>query len=480
MTQSASRRLLAGLAAAGTILVLVLATAGKAGSAAARGPDQRNVVVVMTDDQRLSDLRRALPRTKTRLGRSGVTFRNAYATFPLCCPSRATYLTGQYAHNHGVIDNEPPDGGAEAFDDSQTTAVALDAAGYRTGWVGKYLNGYRALSRQEPPYVPPGYDWWRAASLVAKMYRWEQVVGGRLKRWGSKDRDYQTDVFARQAVRFLKHSASEDEPFFLTISPSAAHVENLRGAARHNPRGAPRHRREFRSEKLPRPPSFNEPDVTDKPSFIQSNPSISPAFKRRLRDLNRDRLRSLLAVDDLVVGVLRTLRETGLAGETLVIFTSDNGYLLGEHRLEGKSYMYDEATTVPLLMRGPGIVPGVVRSPVGNVDLAATIYDWTGTTPLLEPDGVSLLDVVAAPGDFADRELVLQTARGFGLRTRHWTYAEYETGQGTEAELYSDQADRFQLDSLHESPEHQTIRDELATRLAELRDCAGAECTAGP
>jgi arylsulfatase A-like enzyme len=442
---------------------------------AAQGADPRNVLVVMTDDQRLSDLAKAMPRTKKRIGKKGVIFRNAYATFPLCCPSRATYLTGQYTHNHGVVSNLPPDGGIQAFDDSATTAVTLDAAGYRTGWVGKYLNGYRALTRDKPLYVPPGYDWWRAAALVSRMFGWTQVIGDRLKRWGRRARDYQTDVYARQAVRFLRDSASGGEPFFLTIAPFAPHIENRSGAAKQNPRSAPRHRREFAKEKLPRPPSFNEADVSDKPSFVQTDPPLDADDRRRERDHYRSRLRSMLAVDDLVVRVLEELRRRGLTDDTLIIFTSDNGYLFGEHRLAGKSFVYDESTKVPLLMRGPGVGRRVVTAPVGNVDLAATIYDWTGATPGLSQDGVSLLDVAGDPSAFTGRELVLQTHTGFGLRTQDWLYAEHETKQGTELELYS-RADRFQLRSLHDSPEHAETLEDLGSTLDDLRDCAGAEC----
>ena len=310
------------------------------------------------------------------------------------------------------------------------------------------------------------------------MFNWQQVMGGRIKKWGVGRRNYQTDVLARQSARFIKTSARGSRPFFLTIAPLAPHVEHPRRLNGDDPRAARRHRREFRSERLPHPPSFNEADVSDKPSFIQSRPRLSRARRNDLRDLNRDRLRSLLAVDDLVVKVLKALRVNGVTDETLVIFTSDNGYILGQHRLEGKSNVYDEATLVPLLMRGPGIGRRVVSAPVGNVDLAATIYDWTGVAPALAQDGVSLLDVAGAPGEFGDRELVLQTGRGFGLRTSDWLYGEYETGEGTETELYDAGADPFQLNSLHSSPAHAAIRAQLSARLADLRDCAAAECTA--
>jgi arylsulfatase A-like enzyme len=473
-----ARRAGIALALAGLLAALAAGARSEAQDGSARGPlGQPNVLVVLTDDQRYSDLATANPRTLRRIGRRGVQFRQAFATIPLCCPSRASYLTGRYAHNHGVLGNEAPNGGWQAFDDSATTAVALDAAGYETGWVGKYLNGYLQGARLDPPYVPPGYDFWRAGSATRVLYGWEQVIGNRRKFWGNADRDYQNDVYARQAEKFVESAADSGVPFFLTVSPLSPHVETRGFQAARNPRPPRRHRDAFKHKPLPRPPAMNEADISDKPSFVSDAPRLKRPAREIIRDLNRDRLGSLLAVDDLVVRVMAALRRNGMLEETLVIFTSDNGYLLGEHRLTGKSKIYDEATRVPLLMRGPGLTPGtVVDSPVANFDVASTIYDFTGVQPAQEQDGVSLFDVAATPGVYSDRELVIQTNRGFALRTPDWLYAEHETDLGTEYELYDLQQDPYQLDSRHDDPEYAGIRVELADRLDELDDCEGAEC----
>jgi N-acetylglucosamine-6-sulfatase len=463
--------------AAALIVGACVVAAGAQSAAPRAGTGQPNVLVVMTDDQRLSDLAKAMPRTLRRIGERGTRFTDAFATFPLCCPSRASYLTGQYAHNHGVRNNHPPLGGVQAFDDSATLATALDAAGYYTGWVGKYLNGYRSLAREDPPYVPPGYDWWRAASVPRTMYGWEQVIGNRLRRWGFTNRDYQTDVYARQAEGFVDEAARKGEPFFLTVGAFAPHVETRQFDGDHDPRPARRHRGAFANAPLPRPPSFNEADVSDKPAPVAGAPPLRQAARNDIRDANRDRLASLLAVDDLVVGVLGALRRNELLGSTLVIFTSDNGYLLGEHRLRGKDRIYDPASRVPLLMRGPGVPLRTVRAPVANIDVAATIYDRTQVTPATQQDGVSLLDVAAAPGAYADRELLIETVRGTSLRTRRWAYAELETTLGTEFELYDLANDPHQLRSRHADPAYQDVRDDLEDRLDDLRDCEGGECS---
>ncbi len=460
-------------------LAATLVARTDAGNAAAGGtPDPRNVLVIMADDMRASDLQATRP-IRRRIGGRGIRFNAAFATFPLCCPSRASYLTGQYAHNHGVLDNVGPAGGMQAFDDSATLATDLDGAGYLTGWIGKYMNGYGPPAHEDPPYVPPGWDFWRAASVPRKLYDWEQVIDGRLQRFGRAESDYQTDVYAGQVEGFLDLAAGSGEPFFLTVSVLAPHVETRElPSPEHNPRPARRHRGAFATEPLPGSLSFDEEDVSDKPTYVRSHARLGAEGRRRARRSNRDRLGTLLAVNDLAVRALRKLRRSGALDETLVVFTSDNGYLLGEHRLtHAKDAFYDPATRVPLLLRGPGLAGGNdVDAPVANIDVPATIYDFTGVEPTLEGDGVSLLDVAAAPAAFADRELLLQTTRGTAIRTSDWLYTELETQLGTEHELYDLEADPYQLESVHDDPAHVAIRNQLAARLAELRECEGASC----
>ena len=446
-----------------------------AGAGAQGAVAEPNVIVVLTDDQRTKDML-AMPLSKRRIGGRGVTFTRAWATFPLCCPSRATHLTGQYAHNHGVRDNVAPEGGITPFNDTATTATALDGAGYRTAFVGKYLNGYLALAREDPPYVPPGWDRWLAAGFPGRMWGWTQVVNGVLRTWGTQreKRHYQTDVLARQANSFVRSSLEQETPFFLTVATLAPHGEHRPRASVASPRPAPRHRHDFERQPLPKPESFNEADVSDKPAWVQDNPRIDAELRRALRARNRDRLASLSAVDELVAGLIDELREGRALQDTLVIFTSDNGFLMGQHRLRGKNVAYRESASVPLLARGAGLPKGAkVSAPVGNIDVAATIYDATGVPPAIEPDGISLLDVAADPEAHADRDLLIETTRSEGVRTPGFLYVEHESG---DVELYDTGVDPFELDSVHGDPAYASIRAELAQRLDELRDCEGSEC----
>lgn len=446
------------------------AALGDGHAAAVADSARPNVVVVMTDDQRAGELR-AMRAVRTRLAEEGVAFTNAFATFPLCCPSRATLLTGQYAHNHGVMGNEWAEGGGyRAFDDRDTLPVALERAGYRTALIGKYLNEYFG------PEVPPGWSHWAARTSGEALFEYRLNVDGKRVRYGSSAREYQTDVVARRGARFIRQSAG-DQPFFLFASFFAPHGESLPGEERWNPRPAPRDRGRFASLALPEAPAFDERNVADKPGFVRRLKPLSHYRRWDLRWRWRSRQAALLAVDDAVDGFLDALRRTGELESTLVVFTSDNGFLMGEHRLEGKERLYEESARVPLIVRGPGFAEGIrYDGLVGNVDVAATIHAATAVEPLRELDGVALQELLADPDGWADRDLLLETARSRAVRTPEWMYAEHDTANGTERELYDMRADPHQLRSLHDDPAHRDVRAALADRLDALRSCAGASC----
>lgn len=460
-----------------TLAWLALLLAVRGGDQATAGPGKRpNVVVVMTDDQDAKSLR-VMGAVKRQLQRKGTTFRSSFATFPLCCPSRATFLTGRYAHNHRVLSNTPPEGGFEAFRDKRTLATSLKRAGYRTGWVGKYLNGYGARRTGRPRYIPPGWDEWRApVRRPNRLYGYTLNENGRLRDYGSKPRDYQTDVLARKATRFIRRSARRSRPFFLTVAPSAPHSESggLLKTGTRNPRPAPRHKDRFRQARLPRPPSFNEADVSDKPSFVRGRPRLDQEDRRKLTLRYRGRLASLLAVDDAMARIVRELREARELDRTVIIFTSDNGFLLGEHRLRAKTALYEESVRVPLIVRGPGFRRGANSTqPTGNIDLAPTIFDLSGAKPPGVVDGRSLLPLARDPSVGADRAILLENAKSTAIRTRRFMYAEHA---GAERELYDLVVDPFQLRSRHQDPAYRRAREELADRLGSLRDCSGKAC----
>jgi N-acetylglucosamine-6-sulfatase len=438
-----------------------------------------NIVVIMTDDQTLETMR-VLTKTRRLIGDQGTTFGNFYVSLPLCCPSRATLLTGQYPHNHGVVGNRPPRGGYTRLDHANTLPVWLQAAGYYTSHIGKYLNGYGLLT--PPTEVPPGWTDWQGLvdNTTYRMYGYTINDNGQLVTYGETEADYQTDVLANRAVETIDQ-AVQRQPFFLSIAPVPPHRTGIGG-----PRPAPRHMGAFDDQPLPKPPSYNEADMSDKPLFFRNRSLISPEEEQELTARHRDRLASLLAVDDLVERVVNELAATGVLNNTVIIFTSDNGYFEGEHRLRhpaSKGWPYDEATYMPLLIRGGGFPEGAtVDQFVANIDLAPTIVELAGATAGLTMDGRSLLPLADNPNLGSARdfliELMLKAGTYHALRNESFLYIEHDTG---EQELYdmrgnSPNYDPYQLESRHADSAYSQIMAELAGKLNQLRTCSGISC----
>ena len=469
-----------------TLLATFLALWGfppPASAAAPAAPEPRpNILVIMTDDQTVADMR-VLPKTRALLAAKGTTFANSFVDFSLCCPSRSTFLTGQYAHNHGVLANGGPQGGYAHLDNSNTLPLWLQDAGYYTAHLGKYLNNYGVDS----PEPPPGWSRWFGLidPSTYRMYDYTVSRDGAPVAYGESPGDYQTDVLAAEAETILRSRAGASQPFFVTVAPIAPHLERI-GRDQTPPRPAPRYEGRFAAAPLPMKPSFNEPDVSDKPAHIRRRPLLSPAKQAYVTEIYRARLASLLAADDLVERLVKALEETGQLGHTVIFFTSDNGFLLGEHRVpEGKYLPYEESIRVPLIVfdgRGGGGFPAgvTVQQPVSNVDLAPTIVSLTGARARRVMDGRSLLPLALDPGLAKSRTLLIEGA-GLGgdkpafaaVRDPRWLYVEYQTG---DRELYDLQNDPFELRSLHAAPALATVRQDLARRLARLRACAGRSC----
>jgi len=457
MKPSAARHVATGLTLVGLLAGFLLVASESAGAQENR---RLNVVVVMTDDQDVRSLR-VMRATRRLVGRRGTEFRNAFATFPLCCPSRATFLTGQYPHNHGVLSAK----GADDLDESRTVAVRLRRAGYRTGFMGKYLNGFSGR------VTPRGWDAWARLS-GSKMYGYGLIENGRRVEYGEQPRDYLTDTLARKATRFIGRSR-RSRPFFLTVAPLAPHGEPSVNVSR-NPRPAERDRRAFEDARLPNPPSFNERDMSDKPPQMQRQPLLTRRDRRKMRERYQDRLASLLAADDLVRKVMKRLRRSGELASTVIMITSDNGFLLGEHRLKGKRWLYEESVRVPLIMRGPQIPVGQSRSQiVGNIDLAPTILDLANVPGARGMDGRSLVPLADDPAVARDREILFRNANSTAIRTPNFMYADHKRGA---SELYDMRRDPFQLHSLHQDPRFQDEKAELARRLDRLETCAADSC----
>ncbi len=416
-----------------------------------------------------------MPKTLRLLGTDGTTFANAFASYPLCCPSRATFLTGQYSHNHKVEQNTPPLGGYGKLDNSNTLPLWLQSAGYHTAHIGKYLNGY---GRDDQTEVPAGWSDWQGLVDPSTYYMYGYTVNdnGTLTAYGHAESDYQTDVLGNRAVDVIRERADEDSPFFLSIAPLAPHAEQ---PWLQPPRPAPRHRGLFADEPLPRPPSFDEEDVSDKPSFVRNKARLSDEQEQRISSSYRARLETLLAVDDLVERVVQTLADTGELTNTVVFYTSDNGFFHGEHRVSTEKYWaYEESVRAPLLVRGGAFPAGATtQALVTNVDLAATIVDLAGAPTGRVLDGRSLLPL-AREGGGEERAVLLETRSISGpwyqaVRTAGHLYVEYSNG---ERELYDMRRDPHQLTSLHADPAHDGTEAALKSRLDELRLCSGSRC----
>jgi N-acetylglucosamine-6-sulfatase len=481
MTSEMKRVLLFG-AIVGAGLVAGLTPAPR--STAAEAPQARpNIVVVMSDDQAVESMR-VMANVNALLAAQGTTFADNYVSFPLCCPSRTTFLTGQYGHNHTVMGNAAPQGGYEKLAPTHVNTLPawLKVAGYHTVHIGKYLNGY---GRQRPTEIPAGWDEW-FGSVDPSTYRFYDYTlneNGKLIRYGSAVGDYQADIYTTKAVDAVKRLAPRAEPFFLSVAYLAPHSGMPREADDPSnlatPAPAPRHRNRFATEPLPTTPAFNEADVSDKPLAIRRRPHFGALRVAGITEMYRQRLESLLAVDEGVAAIVRALQDSGELSRTLFVYTSDNGFFHGEHRIpSGKVQHYESSARVPLIMRGPGIPPGVrVTQPTVNVDLAPTLIDAANAKAGRATDGVSLLALLGDRTRFVGRDVLLETPTYAAIHTPRYVYVEHNTG---ERELYDLATDPNELASLHDSPGHAQIRSDLARRLLALRACKAAGCRRGP
>lgn len=465
-----NKRLLSSAGAALAVAAVAGALAGDGrGSQTTHAQSQPNIVVIMTDDQTVESLR-VMTNVKRLLTDQGTTFANNFATYSLCCPSRATYLTGQYAHTHGIMSNMPPAGGYDKLEPTHKNTLPnwLRLAGYRTVHIGKYLNGYTADDG-----IPKGWSEWYGSvdPSTYRFYGYTLNENGTFVTYGSDPDSYQGDVYTRKAVSTINRLAPGG-PFFLSVAYLAPHSGGPQEPG--DPEGlptpvpAPRHVDAFDDEPLPMPPSFNEADVSDKPSFIRSRPLLTPDDVADITESYQQRLESLLAVDEGVAAIVGALAARGELGSTLIVFTADNGFFHGEHRVKtGKVLLYEPSVRVPLILRGPGVTPGAVLTElVGNIDLAPTIVDAAEARAGRRMDGQSLLPLIADPGISWRDEIVLENQRSSGLRTEQFVYAQHDTG---EEELYDLVADPDQLTNLAQNQQFAGARRSLERRLERSR-----------
>ena len=439
-----------------------------------------NVVVIMTDDQTVSQMS-ALAAVRTRIAALGTTFDRSIDPIPLCCPARASLLTGQYPHNHGVIANSGAHGGYSALDQTNTVARWLHDAGYRTAHIGKYMNGYSQGKAR-----PVGWDeWWATSRNPFLMWDYALNHNGQEIQYGYAASDYKTDVLTELAVSFVQSMAGSPQPIYMNLWYTAPH--NEQGKDSHNvtynvaPRPAARHVGAFGTATLPDDPSIGEVDVSDKPAWVRALSPIGTSKRAALTKRYRTQLESLLSVDEGVDQVLAALANTGRLGNTVVIFTSDNGQMHGEHRIaSGKLAVYEPSERVPLCVRGPGFAAASgVGIPVSMIDLAPTLVQLAGATAGRIMDGRPLSDATSGAIG-ADRAILMASGtdttadrRYVGVRTTRWSYAELVTG---EKELYDLATDPYQLTNVAGSASRVNQQAALKNLVTTLRTAAGAAC----
>jgi arylsulfatase A-like enzyme len=426
-------------------VILGMTASYKQSSLAQTVPPKPNIIFILADDMRKDDLNPTyMPQTTKELVDEGMSFDNAFVNNPLCCPSRATIMRGQYSHNtdvwfnNNVFDPDPNvrDGGWKGYNgngyenDNVATRLHDPAVGYKTGLFGKYLNGYGATT--VPTTVPPGWDDWFAFKQP-EYYNYDVNDNGTIRHYGTRSTDYSTDVLKTQVNEFIG-ATPPGQPFFAYVAPYAPHGPST---------PAPRDKTTFNGLKAPRLPSFNEADVTDKPPWIQSLRRLTSDDIANINKRHENRVESLQAVDDLVADVVRTLSEKNVLGNTYIVFTSDNGWHHGEHRVQrGKGRPYEEDIRVPLVVRGPGVAAGSSTDKlVLNTDYLPTFTDWAGAQTPPYVDGRSLLPILTVSATTSWRTAILTEGRKFsadpeipvdinynGIRTSTDKYIEYEGG----------------------------------------------------
>lgn len=547
------RALVTGALIAAALIVAGLLAGGSTEPAAAQGTEERpNIVLIQTDDQTLQQVysnfinlngepARVMPNTLDFIKKKGVTFSRYYSSYPLCCPSRTTLLSGRYAHSNGVISNDAPRGGYASYQihtvNDHNIGTYLQGAGYRTIHIGKFLNNYGGKDAPAETIVPPGWSHWETFATdnsTRLFYGYTLNVNGAIEGpYGDRTYDelsgkddpgcpdfpppgvacnYATDAITQRAVNQVNGSAPGG-PFYMQVDYNAPHGDPRPPIG---PEPALRHYDSALSTALPKPPGFNEGDVSDKPTFIRDDAEfLDQTAIRRIRIEYQKTIESLRSVDDGVGKILSALGAAGELRNTYVFFTSDNGFFFGEHRLERAKFLpYEPAIHMPLMVRGPGIKQGSGTGElVGNIDIAPTIaqvasatadrnFDgrsmvrfWQDTSlrsrrPILLESFANATDIVEGPGGetgsgTADgvarvsageqrrRRIAAPVENYLGVRLGPYKYIEYETG---DRELYDINKDPNELNNRVLDQRFDRVQRFLKLQIERLEGCRGRDC----
>jgi N-acetylglucosamine-6-sulfatase len=453
--------------------------------APAAGGKRPNIVFILTDDLALN-LVQYMPHV-VKMQKEGVTFANYFVTDSLCCPSRSSIFTGRFPHNTGIYKNVGEDGGFMAFHnrhhEQSTFATALQAAGYRTAMLGKYLNGYKP--QNNPP--EPGWTYWAVAGNGYPQFHYDFNEDGKFSRAGDQPTDYLTDVLAAKAASFIKQSAGT--PFAIEIATFSPH-------APYTP--APRDANAYPDARAPRTPAFNAAPEASAPQWLHTHPALT---SQEIAGIDRDfrkRAQAVLAVDQMIGELQAAVAAIGEANNTYFVFSSDNGYHMGDFQLRsGKQTAYDTDIHVPLIVTGPGVPAGrTVEDIAENIDLHPTFTQIGGAAAAANVDGRSLVPLLHGQPVADWRKAALVEHRGpvknqtdpdypgkhsgnpttyEALRTAKWLYVEYAGG---EKEYHDLATDPYELHNTYASLPNDE-KAALHTSMDAMQNCHGAEsCSA--
>jgi arylsulfatase A-like enzyme len=489
-----------------------------------------NVVLIMVDDMRKDDLR-FMPQTRRLIGDRGVRFANAFSPHPICCPARASVLTGWYTHNHGVYTvNEPF--AFPSLPDRSTIATWLQRSGYATVYLGKYLNGYGWLPEpgkttgNSVRYVPPGWTAWRG-SIDRGLPQTHWAAGGTYQYYDTTlnvngdhfenyEGRYQSHVYGDLSVDIIRYRASQAAPFFFYVSYTAPHNGApfeaddpglVTGSDGHTEQfGTPARPRNvwgMFNAVIPRAPgaTWDKSRASHKPDYLRSIEPPNQAETRAMTTLTRQRAEALAVVDRQVGRTIQALADAGELGRTFVMFTSDNGFFLGEQGIrQGKLLPHEPSLRVPLLMRGPAIPANEVRhDPFLSIDFPSTIAAATQIPLGHVVDGVNMLGIARNGDQGWTRPVLTATGPGgvvrqtdqagepldvtdpgardlrwaLGIRTNRYLYVDLATG---EEELYDHRTDPEQYNNVAAHPDYAVVRDLLREQLRQVRACDGPVC----
>jgi N-acetylglucosamine-6-sulfatase len=416
-----------------SILALLILITG--GCSAAYAPEDKrpNILIIVTDDQRY-DTMEYMPETKARIFDEGGTFTNGFITTPLCCPSRSSILTGMYAHNHGVHNNDMKL-------DQSTIVELMQESGYYTGLVGKYLNYWKGEPR-------PEFDYWVSYSKgETRYYNPRLNVNGK---WIRHQDQYVTYALGDYAIDFIKKAGKKNQPFFLLYTPNAP----------HDPATPAKEDRDLLTDLPPyRPPSFNEADISDKPEWLASQALLTDEEIKTLDAYRRDQILTLVSLDRTLAKVLDELKDQGEMDNTFILFLSDNGKFWGEHRITSKNGIYDEASRVPFAIRYPPLIakPYLDEHIVANIDIAPTCLELAGVPIPENMDGKSLLGLYSKNTEWREG-ILLEGWPDRGIYTAvHTANYVYSETTGDLSEFYDLVADPFQLENLINDPKYQEV-----------------------